>query len=328
MRQMRGISSLVITSLITSTACGSKTDAPHKVRDDAAIQRRTEDLPLTHFPDPVVILPKQEVFELLEQGATTDRAPLLYAHAAGTTEHRFATTLATRQQSDAVWSKPDAVAITDGFAVTVAPGAPIALRALPAELGKPTTDTSLAYVKKWHDDVEGRRLTMKLDPRNTFSDPSFVDDPTSQRKAPLDDVTQRLLVTLVPIPAEPVGIGAKWRVVTILKHHPALVKQTATYQLVARTPAGWRIAVELQRIGEEQLVKDPTLPPGTAIQLIALLRRYVGTWEIDPTKVFPIGGKLDVESRMHLRVGQIGSKFSEQILEDTGTITATSNPGG
>jgi len=322
----------VISLLITSTACGSKTDAPpRRVFDDAAIQHRTEELPLTHFPDPVIALPKQEVFELLEPGQATDRAPLVYTLVDGTTEHRFTTTLSSRQQTDAAWSAPDKIAITDGFAVTIAKGSPVALRALPADTGQPSTDVSVAYVKKWHEEVEGRRITAKLDARGAFTDLTFIDDPTATKKGPLEDVTQRLLVALVPVPIEPVGIGAKWRVITILKHHPALVKQTATYELVARTPTGWKIAVELRRVAEEQLVKDPSLPTGMAVQLIALLRRYTGTLEIDPTKALPIGGKLAVESRMHLRVGRIGTKFSEQILEDTGAIsvtTATSSPGG
>lgn len=94
-------------------------------------------------------------------------------------------------------------------------------------------------------------------------------------------------------PAEPrrrrIGAGASWRVVTVLRQGPAYAKQTATYTLKAMTAAGWRVHVKLQRVAEDQAIADPSLPPGTVAELIAMFRQLEGDVDVDPRQPLIVG---------------------------------------
>jgi hypothetical protein len=140
-------------------------------------------------------------------------------------------------------------------------------------------------------------------------------------------LVQRLLALIVPVPAEPVGAGASWRAVTILRRGPAVAKQTAIYTLIARGPARWKLHVKLQRVGQRQQIVDPGLPPATSAELVALLRALEGDVEVDPTLPLIAGGALTVESQLHARLqppasaGQPRLAIVEQMFEDTGKVS-------
>jgi len=163
-----------------------------------------------------------------------------------------------------------------------------------------------------------------FDVRGGFSAIRFNDDPTNARSARAkDELAQRLLSLIVPVPVEPVGTGASWRVVTILRQGPAYAKQTATYTLTSRTAGAWKVHAQLQRVGEEQRISDPSLPPGTTADLLAMFRNVEGDIEIDPAQPLVTGGSLAIESRLHVKLqapGQTAAQALEQIFEDTGTV--------
>jgi hypothetical protein len=181
------------------------------------------------------------------------------------------------------------------------------------------TPESAQYVAGWNA-IADRRVTIAFDDRGQLGALGFVDDPAGAKVRELDDLTQRLLATAVPLPAEPVGVGGTWRVVTVLRQRPAIVKQTATYTLVERGERSWKIEVDIHRVGEPQTVIDPSVPEGSAIELVALVRKLRGTLVVDPTA--PLGsGELAVDSSLHLRIRDPKVGEREEILEDTGTIT-------
>jgi hypothetical protein len=79
----------------------------------------------------------------------------------------------------------------------------------------------------------------------------------------------------------------------------------------------------MQRVGQDQQITDPTLPPGTSSELIAMFRTLEGSVEIDPAVPLIAGGSLTVESRLHARLQLPGSAREpiEQMFEDTGKIS-------
>ena len=302
--------------LLVLAACGSRDAAPKLKKDDAAVV--VEQHGLTHLDAPKVKLPKQDSFVLDAPGAEP-RAPLRYA-LAGPAEHRIETTLKSRHQVGDTWTEWTEIAVRDGFGVTPGSGG-IALRPLPGEAVRGDAEANL---KTWRELVD-RRLSVAVDARGQLGALAFFDDPNADHSAnQVDEVTQRLLATLVPLPADEVGVGAKWTVVWVLRQRPAVVKQTATYTLTARTDRAWTVSIELQRIGQEQVVQDAGLPAGTAVDVIALVRHYKGSVEIDPTRVLPVAGSLSVESRLHVRIGHLpGPTFEDQVFEDNGTSVFT-----
>lgn len=274
---------------------------------------------------PDIALPQQESFKLLAPG-DAPRAPLRYQLAAGTANYIAETTLTSRHLENGAFSKPTQLpTIRDGFAITIADAAPtrLALRGLRAELAAPSADAD-AYLARWRAGLQDRRITLSLDARGAVSAITFNDDPKNTRSAVAhDELVQRLLSLAVPLPAEPVGIGARWQVVTILRQGPAYAKQTATYTLAARDQARWKLHLKLQRVAEEQRLDDPALPAGTTADLLAMFRLLEGDIELSPTRPLVIAGVLAFESRLHVRLmppSAPASATSEQIFEDTGTI--------
>lgn len=277
------------------------------------------------FDEPRIDLPRQESFKLLDPGKG-GRAALRYALAQGTTRFLAQATLSTRHIDHGALTQPVALpAIRDGFAITVGAGRPSKLALLPltGEAAAASTEAE-AYLTPWRTLLQNRRITVGFDDRGGFSAVTFNDDPTNARSARArDELVQRLLSLIVPLPAEPVGTGASWQVVTILRQGPAYAKQTATYTLTSRTAGAWKLHAKLQRVGEEQRISDPALPPGTTADLLALFRELEGDVEVDPSQPLVVGGSLTIESRLHVKLtapGQAAAQAAEQLFEDTGAV--------
>ena len=272
--------------------------------------------------EPRLAVPHEESFRLLDAGRG-DRSQLRYALAAGTAAYTARTNLTTRHLDDGQFTPPTALPpIRDGFAITTAADHPdhLALHALAGEAAQATADTA-AYLAPWRTRLEGHDAAVAFDERGRISAIRFDDDPGGARSEPSrDELAQRLLAAIVPLPEEPVGAGASWRVVTILRQGPAYAKQTATYTLTSRTAAAWKLHVKLQRIGQEQHLADPSLPPGTSADLLALFRALEGDVAVDPAHPLITGGSLAVESRMHVRLQESGQPATEQMFEDTGSV--------
>jgi hypothetical protein len=286
--------------------------------------RRTADVV---FAGPKIDLPRQESFTLLDPGKG-ERAVLRYALATGTVAFLAQSSLKTRRLSQGAFTRPvELPLIRDGFAITIAAERPGVLALLPLTAGsdKPSLDAD-SYLIPWRSMLQSRRITVGFDDRGAFSSVVFNDDPTNTRSAQAkDELVQRLLTLIVPVPIEPVAPGASWRVVTILRQGPIYAKQTATFTLSSRSATSWNLHAKLQRVGEEQRISDPSVP-GTTVDLIALFRVLEGDVEVDPRQPLIVGGSFAIESRLHVKVQTPGQATTEQIFEDTGTAAFSRQP--
>jgi len=282
------------------------------------------------LPQPKIELPKQESATLLAPGASP-RTHLRYRWVPRAAHEVTATArLRTRRLVDGTWSDTvDVPPVREGFGFNVQPargGSRLAFHGLiAAVLGKPD-DAARAradeYLTQFRSLLEHRRGTAVLDERGHLDEIAFADDGPGQRSdKAVDELQQRWLAAAVPLPAEPIGKGARWRVVTVLRAGAAVIKQTAEYTLVEAGPKRWVIDEQVRRIGERQLVDTPQMPPGTIAELIALFRETKGRVEVAPDVPWPVAGTLTTELRVHARFGVPGSGVHEDITEDTGTIT-------
>ena len=337
----------LIVCVIAAIGCGDPT--PRRAPADAAAPATTITPTGPHvtqyaaptasdvipLDEPAIELPKQEQFRLLDAGAKTGRAKLRYALTAGTATYTTATALATRHLSDNPKAAPTALGtIRDGFTITIV-AAParaehkLALRALTAEV-EPASDDANGYLAPWRTLLQGRTLSVTVDDRGQFQTITFNDDPANARsQRAKDELVQRLLATLVPLPAEPIAPGARWCVVTILRQGPAYAKQTAIYTLTARGDAAWKIHLKLSRVGEPQRLRDASLPPGTTAELVGMFRELEGDVEVGPSVPWIAAGTMTIESRLHARLTPPGAgtdKTVEQVFEDTGKATFSRQP--
>jgi hypothetical protein len=185
------------------------------------------------------------------------------------------------------------------------------------------------YVARWRALLGGRRAQLHIDTTGSLGEISFADDVLKQHSQPeIDELTQRLLAWLVPLPSQPIGVGARWTVVTVLRQSVGMVKQTASYQLLAITPTGMSVAIDVRRVAEEQRIATPTLTDGTSIDLVALFRQIKGRVEIDLTAPLPIAGDLTIEARSHQRIHRSDGTTTEAIAEDIGSLSLASTSNG
>ncbi len=181
------------------------------------------------------------------------------------------------------------------------------------------------YVTRWKTLLTNRRARFSLDDHALPRELTFAEDPLRQQSQPeRDELTQRLLTWIVPLPEEPIGRGARWSSVLVLRQGLGVVKQTARYHLVDLAADRLVIDVDIRRVAEEQRVNAPDLPPGTTLELLALFRGITGRLELSPSSPLPLAGRVTIEARAHQRLSRDGVTAVETITEDTGTLTLTS----
>ena len=283
--------------------------------------------------EPPIVLPRQESFRLLDAGKGA-RSVLRYTLAAGDTAVIAHTTLSSRHLDNGAFTTPTALpAIRDGFTVTAAGASRgrLAMHAVPGQAAAQTREAE-AYLAAGRA-LQDRAITLEVDERGAITAFHFDDDPDAAHSAPArDELAQRLLTLIVPVPVEAVGLGASWRVVTILRQGLTAAKQTATYTLTARAAKRWKLHVKLQRVAENQPIIDPKLPTGATAELVALFRVLEGDIEIDPRLPLVAGGALAIESRVHARIqlprptGATQVPPTEQMFEDIGRVRFSREP--
>lgn len=189
-------------------------------------------------------------------------------------------------------------------------------------------ETQIApYVQRWKTLLAGRRASLALDERAMPVELTFAEDPLRASSGPeRDELAQRLLALAIPLPAEPIGVGARWTAVTVMRQGLGVVKQTARYELIAATEQRLTVALDVRRVGEEQRIAAASvgLPPGASLELIALFRGVTGRVELELTAPLPVSGALTIEARSHQRLQLPDQPAREVITEDTGELALTS----
>ena len=322
---------LIVVASVSLVGCKGEPAPRRAPADDAApavtqgpATRVVDSEPLPASPRPV--LPRRTREELLEAGKGARRV-LRYALAPA------AQTLVARAQIqshafDGGWIDPVTLApVREGFEVTPTAGGPVQLRGLIAELdraGQPEAAIAAAegYLTRWRALLERRRADLAFDARGGLGEVTFQTDPGGAADPDArDELLQRWLGLVVPLPEQPVGVGARWKVVTLLRSGGATMTQTAIYRLAAVARDRWTIEVDLTRLGRPQAITLPGLPAGTSAELIALVRKVQGTVVVSPASPLPLEGELTADVRSHARFTATGLPPRDQYSEDTATIT-------
>ena len=315
---------------IAIAACGGRKPQPEgePSRRDAAAAPRTHVVPApgsgagrSAIDAPAIPLPRELSFTLLAPG-DAPRTRLRYAIDGAPRELVARSTVTTRANLDGTWRDEVAQApVRDGFGVTAAAGV-VALRGLDARVdaGSPAgVAAAERYVTRWRALLAKRRADVHVDERGRFERATLLDDPTGAHVDAREELVQRWLALAVPLPEAPVGVGARWRVVTALRAGGVVLKQTATYRLAAADDATWKIELEAERIGEPQDIAVPGKPGASLGELLGMRRVVKGTVVVGRTDPLPLRGALTAEVSSHARV-TAGGRTTEQFSEDRGTI--------
>jgi hypothetical protein len=276
--------------------------------------------------------PRVRSFELLAPGKAP-RQVLRYGTETGERLLTVAVRVDTHEYADEKWTPwatlPE---MRYGLALGREAGQPaLTVRGLDVEIAQPAAAAPdvAAYVtrvteemtQRYRSQVQGRRASATIDARGRIE---LVESTAGSEPAPgphtRREMLQILAESVVPLPEEPVGVGARWQVTMLLGRGAAVVNQVATYELLGIEKSGtWRIRATLAQDGEHQMVTAPELPAGVTAELVALVWRAEGELQVSPSALTPLAGKLAVEYRVHSRLDG-GKRRQEFLLDSKGEI--------
>jgi hypothetical protein len=173
--------------------------------------------------------------------------------------------------------------------------------------------------------MKGMRMSYWVTPKGHVRDVQLKlpEGFPAQAQQMLQGMNQSFESMMAPLPVDPVGIGAKWEVVTRVASSGADLLQFATYTLKKKTGSKALLEVTVKQLAAKATVTAPGLPPGTLARLLAFKSEGSGTNEIDTKSVAPENGKMVVKSGMTLEVSGAGGPAQETTMETALTVTFT-----
>lgn len=141
----------------------------------------------------------------------------------------------------------------------------------------------------------------------------------------VEGLNQSFESMVAPLPAEAVGVGAKWQVVSRMAASGADLLQSATYTLKARDGLKATLDVTTTQLSASDTLKALGSPPGSVTRVKSFSSGGTGTTRIDTTSVVPESGTTKMKTAMTVEVAQGGAPGEESFVE-TRTFVQLSRP--
>jgi hypothetical protein len=263
---------------------------------------------------------------VLDDPGRAPRRRLRYALAATTRRHEIAATLRARVLTEPAATANEVPRLAEVMTLASAePSAGGAMRLHWRGLAAIAAgDAAAPYLAPWRRLLEGRSATVELDARGQLGAIAFAPPLRGDDEVARDELAQRLWGWVVPLPEEPVGPGARWTAVVVLRQALGVVEQTARYRLVSLRDDTLELEVDARRVGEPQLLDASALAPGATREVVSHFRAVAGRLTLSLDSALP-HGTLTVEVRAHQRLRSAsGQLVSEVITEDLGALELSS----
>jgi hypothetical protein len=130
-----------------------------------------------------------------------------------------------------------------------------------------------------------------------------------------------------PLPAEPIGVGAKWKVKRAVEQNGVPAVEEDSYELIARMGDQLRIKLVMTQTATPQEVHAANVPPGTKVRLDALESSGNGEILLDLGKPMPIRQEMKMSSRSLMSVSGGGQRNQMEMVSIVESSLAESKPG-
>ncbi|MEZ4385331.1 MAG: hypothetical protein R3A79_28650 [Nannocystaceae bacterium] len=140
-----------------------------------------------------------------------------------------------------------------------------------------------------------------------------------QMKQTMDSMQQSIKQIAVPFPAEAVGVGAKWEVVSAAAEINGItMTQKSSYELLERDGDTFKLATTVSQDAEPQVMKAPGMPATATVYLEELESDGSGRSSFDLRHVSPVSGTMNLTSKMRMTVDAGGQKQAMKMNMDLG----------
>jgi hypothetical protein len=141
----------------------------------------------------------------------------------------------------------------------------------------------------------------------------------------IDNIEQLVYWTTVPVPTEPIGLGAKWKVSRILDEGGLRVEQVASYELTKIEDTRFEVTVAVHKTARPQTVTPPGTGPDESYQVTLYDSKGNGKVEADFGKPVPVRSKIDTvaDMAMHTAAAQGDSEQLKVLMESSVSFEGT-----
>lgn len=131
----------------------------------------------------------------------------------------------------------------------------------------------------------------------------------------LGSIRESIRQMSVPLPEQPIGIGAKWQTETLTNPSGFDLKQKTTYELVSRDGNAMTLNAEIEQTADPQELESPA--PGVSMRLASFSSTGTGQVSMMLNRIMPTRSSMQAESDVTMTVkmnGQQQQELQQQMI--------------
>jgi hypothetical protein len=136
-----------------------------------------------------------------------------------------------------------------------------------------------------------------------------------QMRQAVEQAKQSIGALMVPLPEEPVGVGAKWEYRRPFAAQGLTVDQTGTYEVVSIEEDRVTLKAALTQTAANQKIQNPMLP-GAAMEVQKMTGEGTGNFTVDLGQTLPVDATTDVHADLSMQVAIGGQKQAMNMTTD------------
>jgi len=178
--------------------------------------------------------------------------------------------------------------------------------------------------------IKGAEITYSVSSRGVLSNPGVIlrggAELTSSAQQQLQQFQRALEQIVIPLPEDPVGIGARWRVSTPIDLGGIDATRSIEYQLIERHEAGrLELAFTITVAAHEQRITNTNIPAGSELHLTELAGTGDGVGLLEPNAAVAtrVTWRVAVNRKHLYRVPITGQRTPREDRLDFLSVSAT-----
>jgi hypothetical protein len=142
----------------------------------------------------------------------------------------------------------------------------------------------------------------------------------------MNGMSQSFESMVTPLPPEPVGVGARWQVVSRINTGGADILQSAVYTLKSRSGPRATLDVSILQLAANDTIHTAQMPAGMSAKVKAFSSGGSGTTQLDLKSVVPEGGRMSLKTGMDIAVQGSGAGAGDESTVETTTTVQVTRP--